>query len=144
MSAAESLNGKWRADSFKSARHFPLCLKFVLTQNWGVIGEKKSKNGKKQAFLWVFSPFSGNFRGIATDSDSVIRWFESSYPSHRYHILYKIKWIKYNIWFLFYMAYFLLPQIGERNGAKTRTVKTVDTYCFSRVFMSERISARER
>ena len=46
-----------------------------------MIGEKKSKNGKKQAFLWVFCPFSGNFRGIATDSDSVIRWFESSYPS---------------------------------------------------------------
>ena len=81
MSAAESLNGRGRADSFRSARHFPLCLKFVLTQDWGVIGEKKSKNGKKQAFLWVFYPFSGNFRGIATDSDSVIRWFESSYPS---------------------------------------------------------------
>ena len=70
--------------------------------------------------------------------------YESSYPSHGYHILYKVKQIGYNIWFLFYMACFPLPQIGERNGAKTLTVKTVDTYCFSRVFMSERISARER
>ena len=74
MSVAESLNGRGRADFIKSARRFPLCLKFVLTQNWGVIGEKKSKNGKKQAFLWVFCPFSGNFRGIATDSDSVLRY----------------------------------------------------------------------
>ena len=120
MSAAESLNGRGRADSFRSARHFPLCLKFVLTQDWGVIGEKKSKNGKKQAFLWVFCPFSGNFRGIATDSDSVIRWFESSYPSHGYHILYKECASKYNIWFLFYVASFTLPQIGERNGETFR------------------------
>ena len=79
-----------------------------------------------------------------TASDSVIRWFESSYPSHGYHILYKECASKYNIWFLFYMVCFPLPQIGERNGAKTRTIKTVDTYCFSRVFMSERISTRER
>ena len=59
--------------------------------------------------------------GKATDSDSVIRWFESSYPSHRYHILYKECASEYNIWFLFYMAIFTLPQIGERNGVKTRT-----------------------
>ena len=64
--------------------------------------------------------------------------------SQLYHILYKECASKYNIWFLFYMAIFTLPQIGERNGAKTRTIKTVDTYCFSRVFMSERISTRER
>lgn len=133
MSAAESLNGKWRADSFKSARHFPLCLKFVLTQNWGVIGEKKSKNGKKQAFLWVFCPFSGNFRGIATDSDSVIRWFESSYPSHRYHILYKECASEYNIWFLFYMACFPLPQFGERNG-ETFRIEFCFSPCFSACF----------
>ena len=67
-----------------------------------------------------FLPVLGNFRGIATASDSVIRWFESSYPSHRYHILYKIEQIKYNIWFLFYMACFPLPQIGERNGETFR------------------------
>ena len=68
------------------------------------------------------------FRGIIFDgrdvlefaSDSVIRWFESSYPSHRYHILYKIEQIKYNIWFLFYLACFPLPQIGERNGETFR------------------------
>ena len=82
--------------------------------------------------------------GKATDSDSVIRWFESSYPSHGYHILYKEYASKYNIWFLFYMAYFILPQIGERIGVKTRIRKTVDTYCFSRVFRSERICPRER
>ena len=46
--------------------------------------------------------------------------------------------------FCFIWLVFLFPQIGERNGAKARTVKTVDTYCFSRAFMSERISARER
>ena len=46
---------------------------FLRSKDWGVIGEKKSKNGKKQAFLWVFCSFSGNFRGVATDSDSVIR-----------------------------------------------------------------------
>ena len=94
----------------KSARRFPLCLKFVLT-HWGVIGEKKSKNGKKQAFLWVFCPFSGNFRGIATDSDSVIRWFESSYPSQLYHILYKECASKYNIWFFVLSAAFFFPLI---------------------------------
>ena len=44
--------------------------------------------------------------GKATDSDSVIRWFESSYPSHGYHILYKECASKYNIWFLFYMRLF--------------------------------------
>ena len=60
-----------------------------------------------------------------TDFDSVIRWFESSYPSHGYHILYKIEQIKYNIWFLFYVASFTLPQIGERNGETFRT-----EFCF--------------
>ena len=66
---------------FKSARHFL----YVLSLFWLKIGEwlgrRSQKMAKKQAFLWVFCPFSGNFRGIATASDSVIRWFESSYPS---------------------------------------------------------------
>ena len=106
MSVVESLNGRGGRIFFQVRPPFPLCLKFVLTQDWGVIGEKKSKNGKKQAFLWVFCPFSGNFRGIATDSDSVIRWFESSYPSQLYHILYKECVSKYNIWFLFYLQLF--------------------------------------
>ena len=44
--------------------------------------------------------------GKATDSDSVIRWFESSYPSHGYHILYKEYASEYNIWFLFYLRLF--------------------------------------
>ena len=52
------------------------------SNDWGVIGEKKLKSDKKQAFLWGFCPFSGNFRGKATDSDSVIRVFESLHPSH--------------------------------------------------------------
>ena len=39
-------------------------------------------------------------------SDSVIRWFESSYPSHGYHILYKECASEYNIWFLFYLRLF--------------------------------------
>ena len=30
-----------------------------------------------------FYSFSNDFRGKATDSDSVIRWFESSYPSQK-------------------------------------------------------------
>ena len=51
---------------------------------------------------------------------------ESSYPSHRYHISYKIEQIKYNIWFLFYMAIFNLPQFGERNGETFRI-----EFCFS-------------
>ena len=67
-----------------------------------------------------FDNFSGakiyRFYFANTSSDSVIRWFESSYPSHRYHILYKIEQIKYNIWFLLYVTSFTLPQIGERNG----------------------------
>ena len=44
-------------------------------------------------------------------SDSVIRWFESSYPSQLYHILYKECSSRYNIWFLFYLAGFILPLI---------------------------------
>ena len=52
-----------------------------------------------------------------TDSDSVIRWFESSYPSHRYHILYKIEYIKYNIWFfVLYAAFFSLLIVGKIVG----------------------------
>ena len=98
-----------------------------LGSDWG----EEVKNGKKQAFLWVFCPFSGNFRGIATDSDSVIRWFESSYPSHRYHILYLICSILYNIWFLFYMASFVLPQIGEMFGETFRI-----EFCFSPRFFA--------
>ena len=58
--------------------------------------------------------------GKATDSDSVIRWFESSYPSQLYHILYEKCSSIYNIWFLFYLAVFVLPQIGERNGESFR------------------------
>ena len=46
--------------------------------------------------------------------------YESSYPSHGYHILYKDRASKYNIWFLFYKAYIPLPQIGERNGETFR------------------------
>ena len=53
-----------------------------------------------------FLPVFGQFRGIATDSDSVIRWFESSYPSQLYHILYKKYASKYNIWFLFFLRLF--------------------------------------
>ena len=49
--------------------------------------------------------------GKATDSDSVIRWFKSSHPSQLYHILYKETVSKYNIWFLFYLAGFILPFI---------------------------------
>ena len=45
--------------------------------------------------------------------------------SHRYHILYKECASEYNIWFLFYMACFPLPQIGERNGETFRT-----EFCF--------------
>ena len=71
---------------------------FLRSKDWGVIGEKKFENGKKQAFLWGFCPFSGNFRGKATASDSVIRWFESSYPSQGYHILYcEYLWIQYMV-----------------------------------------------
>ena len=43
-----------------------------------------------------------------------------SRTSHGYHILYKECASKYNIWFLFYMAHFTLPQFGERIGVKTR------------------------
>ena len=54
----------------------------LLKKDWGEIGEKKLKSGKKQAVLWGFCPFSGNFRGKATASDSVMRVFESLHPSH--------------------------------------------------------------
>ena len=46
--------------------------------------------------------------------------------SHGYHILYKECASKYNIWFLFYVASFTLPQIGERIG-ETFRIK----FCFS-------------
>ena len=51
------------------------------------------------------------FSGLETASDSVIRWFESSYPSQLYHILYKELTSEYNIWFLFYLTGFILPLI---------------------------------
>ena len=54
---------------------------------------------------------NGRFLRSQLASDSVIRWFESSYPSHGYHILYKECASKYNIWFLFYLAGFILPFI---------------------------------
>ena len=44
-------------------------------------------------------------------SDSVIRWFESSYPSHGYHILYKECASKYNIWFFVFSVAFFSPMI---------------------------------
>ena len=54
-----------------------------------------SKTGKNSDFLR--SQFA---------SDSVIRWFESSYPSQLYHILYKEYVSKYNIWFFVLSAAF--------------------------------------
>ena len=46
-----------------------------------MIGEKKLKSGKKRVILKVFCSFCGHFWVCITGSDSVIRWFESSYPS---------------------------------------------------------------
>ena len=70
--------------------------------------------------IWQNNDYILWFLSLETASDSVIRWFESSYPSHRYHILYKECASEYNIWFLFYVASFALPQIGERNGETFR------------------------
>ena len=78
-------------------------------------------SGRRIAAAFLQSYIGVSPSGKATDSDSVIRWFESSYPSHRYHILYKEYASKYNIWFLFYMAYFTLPQFGERIGETFRS-----------------------
>ena len=53
------------------------------SNDWGVIGEKKLESGKKRVIFKVFCSFCGHFCVYITGSDSVIRWFESSYPSQK-------------------------------------------------------------
>ena len=72
----------------------------------GKIGETIFEKWLKTAAFGQKTCKNGDFSKSQFASDSVIRWFESSYPSHGYHILYKIEQIKYNIWFLFFMRLF--------------------------------------
>lgn len=97
----------------------------------GKNGEKISEKVQKTAVFGLKSGKNSTFLKKQFASDSVIRWFESSYPSQLYHILYKECASEYNIWFLFYMAIFTLSQIGERNGETFRT-----EFCFSPRFQS--------
>ena len=72
----------------------------------GKIGETISEKVLETAVFRQKVGKNDDFLRSQFASDSVIRWFESSYPSHGYHILYKIEQIKYNIWFLFFMRLF--------------------------------------
>ena len=58
---------------------------------------------------YTWGDFDG--RNLTAGFDSVIRWFESSYPSHGYHILYKECASKYNIWFFVFSVAFFSPMI---------------------------------
>ena len=65
-----------------------------LGSDWGEEIEK----WLKQAIFKVFRLFCVHFCTYITGSDSVIRWFESSYPSQGYHILYcEYLWIQYMV-----------------------------------------------
>ena len=77
----------------------------------GKFGETISEKVLETMFLGSKTGKNSDFLRSQFASDSVIRWFKSSHPSQLYHILYKETVSKYNIWFLFYLAGFILPFI---------------------------------
>ena len=74
-----------------------------------------------------------------TDSDSVIRWFESSYPSHRRYILCNIVDICTRYGALFFVRKLLCKKLwgslwGKLWGKISRKTSLRDAACFLYVF----------
>ena len=61
--------------------HIYCCIIFGETE-LGKFGEKFSKNEQKTAVFWQKTYKNSVFLKTEFASDSVIRWFKSSYPSH--------------------------------------------------------------